>query len=167
MKKNFAYLAAFGLTGLVVLSGCSLSGDNQKSKEYVAPTADTILDDELFSDAIQGRSLLKCNMIADATKKSECTVVIESFKFTYEALAGGDVKLCKKIELPRYRELCELEVKANENAAIDSEKEEARVQGEADKVSELIQKGDLEGCKTLADANFRGMCEANIKATQK
>lgn len=161
MKKNFAYFAALGMTGIAMFSGCSFLDGVTDS-----PTADTILDAELFSSAANYRDVAKCDLLINKEKSEECKNIVDALLLTDSAVNYEDVSFCKKISLSRYKQACSSMVGSESERTKLMKEQERHAQNIADQASKFIREGNLEGCKTLPDENFRLMCEINIKASQ-
>lgn len=152
---------------LVVFAACSSNGD--QTTETVI-NADTVLDDQLFSQATSQNNLEKCEQISDQTRKDECIMVVEGLIITEEAVKTLDSSLCKDIEDERYRENCEGSVEetiaaneAEEKAAQEAaKKDEERVAIESNAIAE----GDADTCNDIEDENQKYSCRYNVLTNQ-
>lgn len=153
---------------LVVFAACS-SGNSDTKIETSADTtinADTVLDDQLFSQATGQNNLEKCKQISNPTRQDECKMVVEALTVTAEAVKALDVSLCQDIEDERYKENCESSVEdaitEEENyknkLAEASKAEEARAEIEI----KAMEKGDYEICNQIEDEGQKASCKFNV-----
>lgn len=149
------------ISGLTLLTLFTLSACNNEKQEEL--NTETILDNELLSAAVSYRDVNKCAMIVDEGKKVECQEVVAALGIIDMAVNVEDKSLCSQINISRYKSACVSSVESEMERTRIMKEKEAYVQGLADKAGEYISEGDLEGCKSLADANYRQMCEAAIQ----
>lgn len=177
MKKFLAIL----LLALLAFSGCSFFEKETKNEQPTEVNADTILDNQIFTEAVGSGDIVKCDKILDKTKKEECKNVLESDSLTAKAIAELDKSSCKKIEMERYRDYCEEIVDAKSAEKEEGEKaaekakeqealrvkteQEAQDKGNASICEQIETKADMYSCKynvisnKAIDENDPTLCE--------
>lgn len=151
MKK----ILAFSLFLLSVLTACSsLNSETQLN-------ADAILDEKLYSEAVQSNSLDLCSQIQDGREK-DCKIVVASNLITDEAVKKLDMKMCDQIENERYKEFCVSKVKAQKADRQKLEEESKFIKNQNKLMNELISQGSVEECGKIEDLNYRENCKNNI-----
>jgi hypothetical protein len=149
------------ISGISLIAVFALTACFSEQKEEL--TTETILDNELLSAAVSYRDVNKCAMIANAEKKAECNEVVNSLGIIDMAVSAEDKSICSQINLPKYKSACVSSVESETERTRIMKEKETYIQGLADKAGKYISEGNLEGCKSLADANYRQMCEAAIQ----
>jgi len=159
--KKFIFILALIISVLFLLTACGKSKD-KPTENPQGVTADSLLDNKIFADAIRWKNLPQCEQILDALKKEECVKTIESNELLDEAVKKGDKKLCKKIELDRYETYCKetIDQKAKEEKAKEEKLE--KVKKEQSLAQKFAFEDNLEGCDKIEDENFQKQCKANI-----
>lgn len=153
---------------LVIFAACTSSNSDTKI-ETSADTivnADTVLDDQLFSQATSQSNLEKCKQISNQARKDECKMVVEGLTITAEAVKTLDASLCKDIENERYEENCESSV----NDAIADKESYKKAVAEANEAeqarlaieTQATQKGDYEICNQIEDEGQKASCKFNV-----
>lgn len=157
MKK----LAFFTLLPLL-FAACSSAAP----QESATSSADMILDNSIFDEAISSNDLERCEKISNQEQKTNCKDIVNANVITANAISKVDSDLCKDIVLDRYKEECEFLVqKAEESAKIleiekDKQDKYTSVSGNA------YEKQDLSLCDSMEDENYKFSCRFNIIANQ-
>lgn len=153
---------------LVVFAACNSAGE--QTAEPVTINADTVLDDQLFSQATSQNNLEKCKQISDQAREDECVVVVEGLTITEEAVKTLDSSLCGDIKDERYRENCvnsvEETVAANEALAKAEAEALKKDQERLTIESEAIDKGNADICNDMEDENQKYSCRYNVLVSQ-
>jgi hypothetical protein len=164
MKKIISLLF---LTLLIFAAGCSATEETIKTGEPtkvseilgddMSETANAILNQDLYDEAVRARDTETCKTIEDRTRSNECTTVINSLNTTDEAVAAIDRTICNKIKLERYKENCVNQV----NGAIDARTEQELLRKNEAAIQKASDAGDESLCDNLEeDAMYS--CRAQI-----
>lgn len=129
-----------------------------------ALTADSILDNKLFSQALNSADSEFCDGIVDASVKTECQEVVEALQLTTTALANNDKSSCESISLDRYKASCLQSLSKQIEKEAAREKILSNITEENELMNQYIEKGELEKCDSLENEGFRESCKVNIKA---
>ena len=159
--KKFIFILALIISVLFLLTACGKSKD-KPTENPQGVTADSLLDNKIFADAIRWKNLPQCEQILDALKKEECVKTIESNELLDEAVKKGDKKLCKKIELDRYETYCKETIEQKELDAKKLAETLKKYEEENQKAYELYLSDDLEGCDEIENENYKKQCKINI-----
>lgn len=162
MKTKFLLIGALILIA-VGLSGCFWQEEEKPEQKSGEVSADTILDNKLFEDAVASNNAAICDKIKSATKKEECKTVLASFDLMARAEESKDKSLCSQIKLERYRTTCENEI---ETLIITEKSANERLEVE----QEAVDKQDPSICNKIIDQNQKASCKFNAivdKASQK
>ncbi|MFH1284011.1 MAG: hypothetical protein ABIH78_00255 [Candidatus Peregrinibacteria bacterium] len=162
MKKTAILIFALA-SALTVLTACSQS-------EPVTPSADSILDDQIFTTATGAQDLEKCSEILSSTKKDECKMVVESLNVTDEAVKNVDKSACNAITDERYKDNCINSVEAQlayQNRAETYQEDIQKQQEENASIqSRATAKKDADICNEMKDDNQKYSCRYNVLADQ-
>ncbi|MBT3704939.1 hypothetical protein HOG17_04125 [Candidatus Peregrinibacteria bacterium] len=156
MKK----LLSFALISTLLFSGCGLSNKAEETPQVPDEelSADSLLDEDLYTSAIETKDIEKCGKILNEAKKVECTDLINAILLTDKATNENDDDYCDDIKLDRYKENCMDEVAEVEKA---EGFEDFLV--DQDTISHsLIENDDLEGCESLEVEAEKLECNHNI-----
>ncbi len=159
--KKFIFILVLIISLLFLLTACGKS-KNKSTEDSQKVTADSVLDNKIFADAIRWKNLPQCEQILDALKKEECIKTIESNELLDEAVAKGDKKLCKKIELDRYKTYCEEAVEDKMKEAKETEEKLEKIKEEKSLAEKFAFEDNFEGCDEIEDENYQKQCKANI-----
>ena len=160
MKKATTIIVLISLT---MLSGCLSGGDETIS-------ADTVLDDQIYEEAVSSTNIEKCKDILNSAKENECKEVVESLEITKQAKTNADKSICSEIVLERYRENCEstVEIKINEEQERENQiQEREALTEEAVKIGQkAMEEEDSDVCEDIEDTNQKTSCKYNVIANQ-
>lgn len=176
MKKFFSFLIAIALAA-VLFGGCDLFGKRtagknepadkaekqQQVRENGATNADTLLDDQIYKEAITAGDKTQCEKISDQSKQAECKNVIEANGITKSAVEKNDSSACSDITLDRYRENCVDKV-ARKDAALKQWEEIQATQNKA------IGQKDISVCNEIKEEAHKYSCQFSVMlnlATEK
>ena len=148
--KKFISIAALVALSVVLFAGC---------KKPVEPetTADVLLDDQIYNQALNSYDITKCDDIMSSTKKVECKNVVEGRLISVQAVNALDKSMCRQIKLDRYKANCE----AGVDDAIASDAASEYMKEQRELTSELAHGDSVAACDTIKDNNFRQDCIAN------
>lgn len=155
MKRPF-FLA---VAAIAIFSACTSS--NQDVKKDLSP-ADKLLDEKLYSEALDIQDAAKCIKIISKELQKECADVINALKITEKAVANSDTKACGEITLSRYRENCEAEVEEKLIQAENQKNLEKELQKNDEIDSQAFEKDDESLCEEIGDENQRNSCYYNV-----
>jgi len=161
MKK---LLLLSAITILLTACGAADKGDQAANPDSEGSTvnADTVLDNQLFSQAVSSGDAGFCDGITGVEKKTECQGVITAIDLTKQALTKSDKNICKKIELKRYKENCLTSVEDQMAADEKQAKEFSFYDSQSALADKYAGADDLEGCKKIEDENFKKQCTNNV-----
>lgn len=176
MKKFFSLLIAMALAA-VLFGGCDLFGERtsgknepankaekqQQIRENGATNADTLLDDQLYKEAITASDKTQCEKISDQSKQVECKNVIEANGITKTAVEKNDSSACSDITLDRYRENCVDKV-GRKDAALKQWEEIQATQNKA------TEQKDISVCNEIKEEAHKYSCQFSVMlnlATEK
>jgi len=162
--KKITILLASCLFATVIFSGCDSSKKEEAQVSQLAPeiSADSILDNQIFKQAVNSNDPKGCANILDEKKKEECANVINDTLLTQKAIEDMDEDTCDGIKLERYKDQCMENVKAK--LALKEEKEQIEKKAIEDmgKSQEATDKGDYTICDEVGDESVRNTCKLNI-----
>ncbi|MCK9185915.1 hypothetical protein M0P48_00560 [Candidatus Gracilibacteria bacterium] len=140
---------------LSVFVGC-----NSAVPEKTLSTAgDSALDQKFYDQGVMGNDVTLCAQILNEGMKAECTSIANAGTITAQAVISGDLALCKKIDLPRYRTACETQTQP----VVDAKQADA----DREKIAQAAQeKQDPKLCDQIKDANQKATCKYNIIANK-
>lgn len=159
IKFTVILLVIFAAT---FLNGCITKTSEKSTQQEAEVTADSLLDNQLYTEASEQNSLEKCKLISDEAKAEECEKVVNANLISIKAVKERNSKLCKSINLERYKEACNLRVKEQIAQDEEQKREQQRVNEMTQKSQEIHDSGDVTRCKELEDKNFQEVCELNI-----
>lgn len=162
MNKNVKFFMILLAVVVIFLATGCLEKSERGVLEDKEVTADTLLDNRLYTEAAEGADIQKCSLISNETKAAECKKVVNANMITQQALQKKSKVTCNKINLARYRETCKQKVED----LLKLEREKAEQAEKLAEMSELAQEindsGDVTRCKELENENFEKTCELNI-----
>lgn len=164
MKKFLAIL----LLALLAFSGCSLFGKEGAPEPQAAQeiSADSILDNQIYEQAVNASDLEACDRILEEGKKEECKSVINGTLLTQKAVEKMDSDMCDEIKLERYKENCEALI-ASENDRLEEQEEEiAQTESYNEIGLEAAETGDVEKCDKIDEENTKYSCRYNVLANK-
>lgn len=167
--KNFYKLAAFCITILMFTTACTSTnptstepnGTENSTVEDMQVSADSILDDQLFGEAVATNDLSKCEKISENSKAEECTKTLNANLLTTDAQKALDEDICDEIELDRYKENCVATVKSAKTEAENAAMLEKTYQKDRDLAQAAYDQQDPTICKDLSDESLVASCEFN------
>jgi proteasome lid subunit RPN8/RPN11 len=163
MKK----LLAIFVLALLAFSACDLFEKEEKENEPPAEVnADTILDNQIYEQAVGSNDLETCDRILGETKKEECKDVVNAAVLTQKALEEMDDDVCDGIKLDRYKENCEALIADEENRLELAEKEAKASEEMLAIEQEAVDKGDYKICDKIEDQNKVYICRFNVIANK-
>lgn len=169
MKKLISFIF---LTLLIFAAGCSATdekiqqtGEPTKVSDILgddmSDTANAILDQDLYDEAVRARDIAMCKTILDKARATECTTIINNLNTTDEAVAAIDRTICNKIKLERYKENCVNQV----NGAIDARTEEEALRKNEDVAQKAADAKDASLCDSLSES-YKYSCRAQVIMNQ-
>lgn len=165
MKKIFSILGMI-LAATFIFNAC-VSSEDTVSKNV---NSNTVLDDQIFQNAVDSKNLESCDKILDKDKKEECKTAVGDLILTDNAVKELDKTICAKISNDRYEDNCEMRVK---QLLEEEQKVEKTLEKEAEKNQEYIEieaeakeKKDADICNDIDDENQKYSCRYNIIVDQ-
>lgn len=152
MKKIYVIL-------LQVLLIFSLSGCNSSSEAEQVITSTT--DQELLNEAISEKSLEKCELIEEASLKSDCKQSVEQLLLLSKAIVENNESLCSSIKLKQQKAQCELHFKEQKRKQLSEEKRKQEQEKVEQETQKLVDIGDESKCGDLPVPD-RFICFDNI-----
>lgn len=141
----------------VFVTGCNFA--SKTPEKPLTKTGDQVLDQKFYDQAVASNDVTLCNQILNATMKSECTSIANAGKLTAEAVMKGDISLCKKIDLDRYKTACEAQVQPLIDAK-QADSERLTIEQKA------YDQQNAKLCDQIKDENQKASCKYNILANQ-
>lgn len=160
MKKFLAIL----LLALLAFSGCSLFEKEEEETQAEPETvnADTILDNQIYEQAVNASDKETCNKILDASKKEECGNVVNALLLTNKATEELNDDYCGDIKIERYEENCNESVKGLVDKKEEQEVLEKKNLEELEIAQEAMNKKDATICEGIEDKDTMYTCKLNV-----
>jgi len=164
MKK----LLAISLLAILSLSACGLFEKEENAQPEILPeiNADTLLDNQIYENAVIEKDSGSCAKILNETKKKECENVVDAMNLTDKAVQKADDSYCDNIKLERYLENCEELVRANAERKELNEKAEQKDKENLNAEQEAVDNGDPVFCEKITDESRKNACKYNVLANQ-
>lgn len=166
MKKILSILILVS-SFLIFLTSCDfLQKEIEQQPQQLQISADSLLDNQIYENAVSSKDTISCEKIWDESKKEECKSVVAALALTDKAVIEMDDNYCGDIEIERYKENCEdlVEQKMDEQAA--AAKEEEKNIGMTEIAQEAMDQQDLSICEEIEDENIMYSCKKNIIINQ-
>lgn len=142
----------FAIGAVIIFAGIFTGCAPEKTDEI---NADTVLDNEIYKQAVESQNLADCGKILNEEKKKECEAVVEGLNLTDQAVENVDNSICGKITIDRYKENCEALV-GHEEAIANIEEAKVEIGQKA------IGEKDHSLCNELLDENYKSECILNV-----
>lgn len=154
---------------LLALPGCFGQQEQPQQPVNTEVNADSILDNQIYASAVQANDAKQCATIKDAAKKDECGKVVEANLLTAKAVEKMDADFCDGIELERYKESCEGQLK--QQTELEAKREDLTESNKIDSkyYKEAIEATDIIACEKITDSNLKTACKTDVtikKATE-
>lgn len=154
--KNFTYLFVAAL----LFTACNSVTDNSLS------TADQVLDDQFFNEALSQGSTDSCKKILDESLQGECIEVIAALKLTSQAQNSLNADICDKITLERYSDECKASVQEKIDRARTAEISIEMQAKDKELAQQALENQDTSFCQEINDDNAKYTCLYNILVNQ-
>ncbi|MCX6734473.1 MAG: hypothetical protein NTZ25_01015 [Candidatus Peregrinibacteria bacterium] len=146
MKKT---LAALFLTG-VFLTACGGSS---------SPAKISVLDDQIYKDAVSSTNIKLCDTIIGASLKDDCQQTIKDEMIKRDAITKSEISLCKTIKNKQLIDSCTIQIQAT----IDQKNKFNNLLDSRQKLTlKAMNQHDVSICNGIADSNFQQECMMNV-----
>jgi len=163
MKKFLAIL----LLATLVLSGCSLFEKKETALQATQEVnADSILDNQIYEQAVLNKDAGSCDEVLNAATKEECKKVVDALILTDKAVQKMDDSYCEDIKLERYAKNCEELVEGNIEREEENEKAIEQDENNLEIEQQAVDKGDATLCDGITEESRKNACKYNVLANQ-
>lgn len=140
------------------------------TKDKSSDTADEILDQDIFTQAVNTNNPDRCKDIINKDVSKECAEVVEARQLTEQAMNSLSDSKCESIKIKRYKEECGKSVveakKASDQQESAIKEQEKNNQITLEIEQKAINDNDYTVCDEIADENQQYSCKYNVLANQ-